>query len=133
MTERRADDATRDVIRWLKCEYIQQHIGDVFEGVISGVMRFGFFAELKGLYIDGLVHVNSLKHDYYVFDSIHHRLTGERTGVSYRLGDTVKVRVSRVDVDERKIDFELIGAKGGKKQSRSNGKGKKTSKRKGRR
>lgn len=109
-SERRADDATRDVVRWLKCEYIRKHIGKPFSGIISGVTRFGFFVELKDIYIDGLVHVTSLKNDYYLFDSVHHRLVGERSGVIYKLGDAVSVRVGKVDVDERKIDFELEGA-----------------------
>jgi ribonuclease R len=108
MTERRADEATRDVLRWLKCEYIQKHIGDVFDGVVSGVTRFGFFVELKDLYIDGLVHVTSLRNDYYFFDNIHHRLVGERSGVIFKLGDSVKVKVTTVDIDQRRIDFDLI-------------------------
>ncbi len=109
MTERRADDATRDAVRWLKCEYIQKHIGEIFEGVISGVTRFGFFVELKAIYIDGLIHMTSLKNDYYQYDPVHHRLLGERTGIQYRLGDFVTVKVAKVDVAERKIDFELVG------------------------
>ncbi len=108
MTERRADDATRDAVRWLKCEYIQKHIGEEFEGLISGVTRFGFFVELKDIYIDGLVHVTSLRNDYYFFDPVHHRLVGERSGTIFRLGDSLKVRVLSVDVDQRKIDFDLI-------------------------
>jgi len=108
MTERRADEATRDVVRWLKCEYMQKHIGDDFEGIISGVTRFGFFVELKDIYIDGLVHVTNLYNDYYYFDTVRHRLVGERTGITYKLGDKVEVRVAKVDVAERKIDFELI-------------------------
>lgn len=115
-TERRADEATRDVIRWLKCEYIQKHIGEAFEGIISGVTRFGFFVELKELYIDGLVHIANLQNDYYYFDAIHHRLVGERTGIIYKLGDTVKVKVARVDISERKIDFELINGARSKKE-----------------
>lgn len=107
MTERRADDATRDAVRWLKCEYIQKHIGEVFEAVISGITRFGFFAELKDIYVDGLIHMNHLRNDYYHYDPVHHRLIGERTGIQYRLGDVVQVRVAKVDVAERKIDFEL--------------------------
>jgi ribonuclease R len=110
MTERRADDATRDVVRWLKCEYIQKHVGEDFDGIISGVTRFGFFVELKDIFIDGLVHVTSLKNDYYYFDQVHHRLVGERSGISFKLGDPVKVRVAKVAIDERKIDFDLIGA-----------------------
>jgi ribonuclease R len=122
LTERRADEATRDAVRWLKCVYIQKHVGDTFEGIISGVTRFGFFVELKDIYIDGLVHVTSLRGDYYYFDAVHHRLIGERSGIIYRLGDSVKVTVSRVAVHERKIDFDLAdvpkgakGAKGSKK------------------
>jgi len=132
-TERRADDATRDAVRWLKCEYIQKHLGEEFEGIISGVTRFGFFVELKDIYIDGLVHVTSLRNDYYYFDSVHHRLVGERSGIEYKLGGTVKVCVIKVDIDDRKIDFELIGAPEqiGKKKKRhekqkSNGQVKKT-------
>jgi ribonuclease R len=108
MTERRADDATRDVLRWLKCEYMKKHLGESFQGIVSGVTRFGFFVELKDIYIDGLVHVTSLRNDYYFFDAIHHRLIGERSGISFKLGDGVKVRVIKVDVDDRKIDFELL-------------------------
>jgi ribonuclease R len=109
LTERRADDATRDAVRWLKCQYIQKHLGEEFDGIISGVTRFGFFVELKDIYIDGLVHVTSLRNDYYYFDSIHHRLVGERSGIEYKLGGSVKVKVIKVDVDDRKIDFELLG------------------------
>lgn len=123
MTERRADEATRDAVRWLKCEYIEKHVGDVFQGIISGVTRFGFFVELKEIYIDGLVHITSLKNDYYHFDPVHHRLIGEASGIVYKLGDTVSVLVSRVSVHERKIDFELAGlpktsGKTGKKDNR---------------
>lgn len=107
-TERRADDATRDAIRWLKCQYIQKHLGAEFEGVISGVVHFGFFVELKSLAIDGLVHINTLADDYYDFDPVRHRLLGERSGRIFKLGDTLKVRVIRADVDTRKIDFELV-------------------------
>jgi len=125
LTERRADEATRDVVSWLKCEFLQQHLDETFEGIISAVTSFGFFVELKDLYIDGLVHVSSLKSDYYQFDQVKHRLIGERTGVSYRLGDTVTVKVVRIDLDDRKIDFELLGqprsrkAKGGAEERMS--------------
>jgi len=110
MTERRADDATRDVVRWLKCEYIQKHVGENFDGIISGVTHFGFFVELKDIFIDGLVHVTSLKNDYYYFDQVHHHLVGEHSGISFKLGDSVKVCVAKVAIDERKIDFDLIAA-----------------------
>ncbi len=107
MAERRADDAVRDVVLWLKCEYMLDHVGDSFTGVISGVTAFGLFIELKDIYVEGLLHVSALDNDYYHFDSVKHRLTGERTHFSYRLGDSVEIRVARVDLDERKIDFEL--------------------------
>jgi ribonuclease R len=117
MTERRADDATRDVIRWLKAEFMQEHVGEEFDGFVSGVTSFGIFVELADLLIDGLVHMSALGDDYYHFDPVHHRLTGERTRQTYRLGDPVRVRVMRVDLDEAKIDFELA-ERGGKQQSR---------------
>lgn len=112
MTERRADDATRDAIRWLKCQYMQKHLGGVFDGIISGVVHFGFFVELKALNIDGLVHVNNLHADYYYFDAVRHRLVGEVSHQEFKLGDAVMVKVAKVDVDARKIDFELLSASG---------------------
>lgn len=108
MTERRADEANWDVIAWLKCEYMQDKLGEVFEGVICAVTSFGFFVELKEVFVEGLVHVASLGQDFYHFDPIRHCLIGERTHVRYSLGDLVRVKVARVDLDERKIDLELI-------------------------
>lgn len=105
-TERRADEATREVIAWLKCEYMQDKLGQVFQGTISAVTGFGIFVELDDIYVEGLVHVTSLRNDYYAFDAIKHRLVGERGGHVYRLGDKMTVLVARVDLDERKIDFE---------------------------
>lgn len=110
-TERRADDATRDVVSWLKCEYMQDKLGQEFDGIISGVTSFGIFVELKEIYVEGLVHVTSLKNDYYQFDAVKHRLMGERSGVNYRLGDPIRVLVARVDLDDRKIDFDLAERK----------------------
>lgn len=107
MTERRADDATRDVTAWLKCEYMQEHVGETFSGVISGVTGFGLFVELSDIYVEGLIHVTALTSDYYHFDPARHQLQGEFTGRIYRLGDTLRVTVARVDLDERKIDFVL--------------------------
>ncbi len=107
MTERRADDATREAINWLKCEFMLNKVGQVFDGIVSGVTAFGVFVTLKDIFVDGLVHITSLKDDYYRFDPIHHRLTGERTGSTYRIGDSIRVKVVRVDLDERKIDFDL--------------------------
>jgi ribonuclease R len=108
MTERRADDATRDVISWLKCEYLQDKVGEVFEGIVSSVVGFGLFVELKDVYVEGLVHITGLPQDYYHFDAAHHRLIGERTSQVFRLGDQVTVQVARVDLDERKVDLELV-------------------------
>ena len=110
MTERRADEATRDVMAWLKCEYLEEHVGDVFDGVITAVTGFGLFVELKDLYVEGLVHVSALKSDYYQYDDVRHRLVGERTRQVYCLGDEVQVRIARVNLAERKIDFELVQA-----------------------
>lgn len=107
MTERRADEATRDVVNWLKCEFMKDRVGEVFPGIITATTGFGLFVALTDIYVEGLVHVSALPGDYYHYDQVHHRLTGERTGRSFRLGDTVQVRVMRVDLDERKIDFEL--------------------------
>lgn len=106
--ERRADEATREVINWLKCEYLMDKIGEEYQGIISTVTGFGFFVELENVYVEGLVHINNLPRDYFHFDATTHQLLGERTGVRFRLGDTVKIRVARVDLDEKKIDFDLI-------------------------
>ncbi|MGH8460966.1 MAG: ribonuclease R [Stenotrophobium sp.] len=111
MAERRADDATRDVSTWLKCEYMSHRVGDAYAGVITAVTNFGLFVELEGLYVDGLVHVSSLKSDYYQHDAKQHRLVGDRSGQVYALGDRVRVTVLRVNLDERKIDLELISSK----------------------
>lgn len=108
MTERRADEATREVVAWLKCEYMQDKLGQVFKGKISAVTSFGIFVELDEIYVEGLVHVTSLKNDYYNFDAVKHRLIGARGGNVYRLGDSMSVLVARVDLDERKIDFEPV-------------------------
>ena len=107
MASRRADEATRDVSDWLKCEYMRDRVGEEHEGIISGVTGFGLFVELKDIYIEGLIHVSSLKNDYYQFDPSGHRLMGEKTRKSYRLGDTLRIKVVRVDLDEKKIDLEL--------------------------
>ena len=106
--ERRADEATRDVNSWLKCEYMMDKIGEEFTGIISAVTSFGFFVELQSIYVEGLVHIASLRQDYFLFDAASHRLYGERTGVRYRLGDSVKIKVIRVNLDDKKIDFELL-------------------------
>jgi ribonuclease R len=112
-TERRADEATRDVTNWLKCYYMRERVGETFEGTISGVAAFGAFVALDELYVEGLLHVSELGRDYYHFDAVKHQLMGERTNQRYRLGDRIKVKVVRVDLDTTKIDFVLPeGAQG---------------------
>ena len=111
MSERRADEATREVNAWLKCEYLQDHVGDEFNGVIAAVTSFGLFVELQDLYIEGLVHVTALPGDYYNFDKARQRLVGERSGRKFQLGGSVRVQVARVDLDDRKIDLELVESK----------------------
>lgn len=117
MTERRADEASKDVTNWLKCEYMRQHVGEVFDGVISGVAGFGVFVELQGLYVEGMVHVSALSSDYYEFDAQHQRLVGTRNGRTFQMGDSLRVKVARVSLDERKIDLEPADG-GGKKAAR---------------
>jgi ribonuclease R len=107
MTERRADEATRDVTNWLKCYYMRDKVGESFMGTIAGVAAFGAFIALDELYVEGLLHVSELGTDYYHFDPVKHELMGERTKKRYRLGDRVRVKVVRVDLDTTKIDFVL--------------------------
>jgi len=106
-TERRADDATRDAIDWLKCEYMLDKIGETFPGIISATTSFGIFVELMDIYVEGLVHVTALGNDYYHYEPTRHWLIGERTRRIFRLGDEVSVKVVQVNLDDRKIDFEL--------------------------
>ena len=108
LTERRADEATRDVINWLKCEFLSSRVGEKFDGTISTVTGFGLFVQLDDMYIEGLIHITSLPKDYYQYEEDHHRLVGEKTRKIFRLGDNLKVKVIRVELNERKIDFELI-------------------------
>ena len=120
--ERRADAATRDVNDWLKCEYMLDRVGDIYEGIISSVTGFGFFVQLTGIYVEGLVHISTLENDYYHFNATSHSLEGEHSGKRFRLADSVTVRVAAVNLDDRKIDFELMGqlsGKGAKKQKQS--------------
>ncbi|HEY8555095.1 MAG TPA: ribonuclease R, partial [Burkholderiales bacterium] len=109
MTERRADEATREVIRWLKAEYMRDKVGEEFDGIISGVTSFGVFVELNEIFVDGLIHITALGNDYFHFEPGKHRLIGERTRSVYRLGDPIRVKVVRVDLDEARIDFEPVG------------------------
>ena len=104
-TERRADDASRDVESWLKCFYMQDHVGELFEGTITGVTAFGLFVMLDNYYVDGLLHISELGRDYYRFEPNRHMLLGERTGKRYRLADRIKVKLVRVDLETRKMDL----------------------------
>ena len=106
--ERRADDAVYEVLDWVKCDYLSDHVGDEFEGTISAVAKFGFFVQLEGVLVEGLVHVSTLVGDYYQFDRGEQCLFGERGNESFGLGDVVTVQVAKVDVDERKVDLELL-------------------------
>jgi ribonuclease R len=108
MRERRADEAARDVVAFLKCEFMRDRVGETFPGVVTGVTDFGLFVQLEGLQVDGLVHVATLGRDYYRFEEDRRALVGERSGERYTLGDRLRVRVTRVDPSERKIDFELV-------------------------
>ena len=130
MTERRADDATRDVEAWLKCFYMRDHLGSVFTGTVSSVTSFGMFVALDDLYVEGLVHISELGKDYFQFDATKHQLLGERTGQRYRLGDRVQVRVVKVDMESTKIDFvlhDLIDTAGeGRTTGKKTASGKKT-------
>jgi len=107
-TERRADEATRDVENWIKCFFMKERIGEEFDGTISAVTGFGIFVALDAIYIEGLVHVSELGEDYFQFDNIKHQMLGERTGQRYRLGDRVRVRLVRADLESNKIDFVLV-------------------------
>ena len=108
-TERRADEATRDVENWLKCFFMKERIGEEFDGTISAVTAFGIFVALDTIYIEGLVHVSELGADYFQFDNIKHQMLGERTGQRFRLGDRLRVRLVRADLESNKIDFVLAG------------------------
>jgi len=114
MTERRADDATQDATDWLKCEFMMDKVGQEFDGMVSGVMNFGVFVELKDIYVEGLIHISNLPDDYYQFDAVKHVLLGERTGRRFGLGDPIKIQVGRVDLDKREIDFVLAESERGK-------------------
>ncbi|UCH16556.1 MAG: ribonuclease R [Burkholderiales bacterium] len=111
--ERRADEASRDVEAWLKCRYMREHLGEEFGGTVNAVTSFGLFVLLDELYVEGLVHISELGGEYYRFDEVRQELRGERTGIRYAIGTRVRVQVSRVDLDARKIDFRLVREEGG--------------------
>lgn len=109
MAERRADEASRDVGQWLKCQFMREKLGEEYQGTITGVAGFGLFILLDALFVEGMVHVTQLPPDYWVFNEAQHTLTGERTHQVYRLADAVKVKVARVDLEARRIDFAIAG------------------------
>jgi ribonuclease R len=130
LTERRADDATRDVETWLKCFYMQDKVGESFNGTVAGVTSFGLFVALDEVYVEGLLHVTELGNDYFNFDNMRHEMAGERTGVRYRLGDRLRVKVTRVDMESSKIDFVLDQPDEPPQYNQSTAKSKKGSKKK---
>jgi ribonuclease R len=107
MAERRADDASRDVLNWLKCYFMRDRVGETFEGTIAAVAPFGLFVTLDEVFVDGLLHISELGRDYFHHDAARHTITGERTGRAYRLTDRIRVTVARVDLETSKIDFVL--------------------------
>ncbi len=119
MTERRADEATRDVIQRLKCEYMRHHVGEEYAGVVSAVTGFGLFVNLTDFYIEGLIHISTLESDYWHFDPLRHCLVGERTARRISLGDSVRVRVAAVNVEDRKIDLVLVGGSASNRRVRT--------------
>lgn len=123
VSERRADAASYDVLDWLKCEYVLDRVGEEFDGTISSVTGFGLFVQLNDIYVEGLVHITALDNDYYQFDPVKQWLRGERNGVTFRLGDSVRVKVARVDLDDRKIDLQWVSGREGSGKTGSGNKG----------
>jgi ribonuclease R len=119
MTGKRADEATRDAIAWLKCDFMLDKIGDEFDGVITGVTNFGVFVQLEDVFVEGLVHVTSLENDYYEFDASKHRLVGTRSKQIYQLAAPLRVRVVSVDMEQRRIDFEPVVPKARRRSKRA--------------
>ncbi len=106
--ERRADEASRDVEAWLKCKYMREYLGEEFDGVVSSVTSFGLFITLDAMFVEGLIHITELGGEYFKFDEARQELRGERTGIKYAIGTRVRVQVSKVDLDARKIDFRFV-------------------------
>jgi ribonuclease R len=119
--ERRADEASRDVEAWLKCMFMRERLGEEYGGTVSAVTSFGLFVQLDGLYVEGLIHITELGGEYFRFDEARQELRGERSGVRYAVGARVRVQVSRVDLDSRKIDFRLVREHEGVKTVAFNG------------
>ncbi|AEK57649.1 MULTISPECIES: ribonuclease R [Acidithiobacillus] len=120
MTERRADEASREAVQWLKCEFMLDKVGQTFTGIITGVTGFGLFVALREVYVEGLVHISTLGEDYYHFDAQHYRIVGDRSKESFQLGGEIPVRLVQVNLDERKIEFERVPpeGEGGRKRRR---------------
>jgi ribonuclease R len=117
--ERVAMEAERDAVKVMQVEYMKRHVGDEFEGVISGVLHYGLFVELNDVLVEGRIHVRDLGDDYYLHDEKHYSLVGQRTGNAFRLGDIIQVKVVRVDMDRREIDFSCVPPKSMKKKRTS--------------
>ena len=107
MTERRADEASRDVEKWLKCKYMQAKVGQVFTGIISSVAGFGLFVELDDIFIEGLIELRDLKDDYYLYDEVAVQLKGKASGKTYKLGDKIEVLLAGVNLEKRQISLVL--------------------------
>ena len=101
-------EAERDVVAMLKVRFMEDKLGEVYDGIITGVTQFGFFVQLRDLFVEGLVHISSLGDDYYHYIENRHCLRGERTKRVFRIGDHVRVRVDRVDKERKRIDFSLM-------------------------
>ncbi|MEY2336071.1 ribonuclease R [Acidithiobacillus ferrianus] len=112
MTERRADEASREAVNWLKCEFMMDKVGETYVGIITGVTGFGLFVALREIYVEGLIHISTLGEDYFHFDAQHYRIVGDRSKETFQLGDEIEIKVMNVNLDERKIDFERV-PKGG--------------------
>ncbi len=110
LTERRADEATRDVTNWLKCYFMRDRIGEIFAGTIASVVPFGLFVALDTVYVEGLIHVSELGDEYFQFDNLRHQMVGERTGRRFRLGDRLQVQLVRADLESGRIDFVLAAS-----------------------
>ncbi|NND81537.1 MAG: ribonuclease R [Gammaproteobacteria bacterium] len=125
MAERRAEKATREAVQWLKCEFMSHHVGEHFQGVVSSVTDFGLFVELEEYFVDGLIHITALGQDYYIFDSERRQLIGEHSGRAYQVGQNLEVQVSRVDMQQGRIDFALADvvqekfSRGGRSRNKS--------------
>ena len=125
--ERRADEASRDVLAWLKCKYMKEHLGEEFEGAVSAATSFGLFVTLNDMYVEGLVHITELGGEYFRFDEVRQELRGERTGIRYAIGTRLRVQVSRVDLDARRIDFRLADGSSNGNNAAAPAKAKRTS------